>query len=91
MTCPFSMDEDDLALEAAAAALPARLKDRGSVASSILALTGTEEEILEALHQIEEDLVDRYQEVHPLHSRLAARVYGKIPDLAMVFWKERNP
>lgn len=94
-TCLFSMDENDLALEAAAAALPIHLKDRGAVASSILALTGTEEEILEALNEIEVGLVDRYLEAHPQlqgeGARIAARIYGKIPDLAMTFWKERNP
>lgn len=84
----------DLALEAAAAALPTSMKNRKVTSSSILALTGTEEEILEALHTIECDLVDRYLRAHPdlrgRGERIAARIYGKIPDLALTYWKEKN-
>ena len=89
-TSPF-----DPALEAAAAALPIHLRDRDVASSSVLALTGTEEDILEALHQIEEGLVDRFLKVRPWFrgrgGRTAARIYGQIPDLAATYYWTRHP
>lgn len=90
----------DPGLLAAAHALPQALRDRERLVLDVMQLQGTEEEILGALHELEEYLVDRLLEsvLQPTPEqarkpplRLAARERGGIPDLELTYYKAKHP
>lgn len=94
------MSATDPGLLAVAHALPQALRNRERLALEVMQLRGTEEEILGALHELEEHLVSRFLEsvLKPGDEgarrgpvRLAARERGGIPDLELTYYKTRHP
>lgn len=92
--------ELDPGLVAVAHALPQALLDRERLVLEVMGLQGTEEEVLSALHELEEYLVSRFLEtvLRPVDGRarkppfrLAARLRGGIPDLEVTYYRARHP